>query len=216
MRMAYKSPVPRRKIAVGAVKKGKQLEAVVQLTKEKKCQNLICIFDALNDETVFGDNSAMVFTFIDALRQKVAPIIITTNTVERFCYWKTHFLELAKHTKFRGIAPIVKTSFDQTEWHCFGQKQSGLMLLMPKNYLQKHANSGITDLGAQMAYCGFDVSGFEEVVDLSPATALEYIQKHERGYEKVIDDFESMFIKNTDWLPYVPQWNIYVTGHGGM
>ena len=63
MRMAYKSPVPRRKIAIGAVKKGKQLEAVVQLTKEKKCQNLICIFDALNDETVFGDNSAMVFTF---------------------------------------------------------------------------------------------------------------------------------------------------------
>ena len=198
----------------------KQLSAEIIVSGVKKqCRNLICLFGGKNDEELFGKNHAMVGALINALREQVAPIIVTTEFLRHFCYWKTHSVEVIKSLSmqiFIHIDEIIRAQLTDKNWHCYAHKKGALMLLMPKKYIETHGVDHGNDIRAQMESCGFDVSDLDKIGDVSPSTVLQYIDSHRQTYDDIIDYFESMFIKNSNVSFDAPLWNIYVTGHGSI
>lgn len=170
---------------------------------KKQCHNLICLFDPEENETIYGYGKALGFEFVDALNEKIAPIIATTNIVNNFCFWKNSFgLTAIKQFLKRGPAIYFFTkklmSANFVEWDCYFHKRAGLVLLIPKQHPE--------------AQRGFDLSSLDKINNISPATILKYIENHKPAYDKIIDDFESIFVKNSISTDV---WNIYVIGHGG-
>lgn len=191
------------------------LDETTALETKKQCRNLICLFGDKNDEQLFGENHATVDNLINALREQVAPIIVTTEFLRHFCYWKTHSVEVMRNLKLRGMN-IIGVHLTDKNWHCYAHKKGALMLLMPKKYIETHGINHGNDIRAQMESCGFDVSDLDKINDVSPSTVLQYIDSHKQTYDDIIDYFESMFIKNRNVSFDAPLWNIYVMGHGGI
>jgi len=181
----------------------------------KKCNNLICLFDPGQAETA-RSNIALALDFLDALNEKVAPIMLTTNLVENFCYWKTHRLEvmgrfLLQYPYF--IKKLVGT--DLAGWECYFHKRAGLVLLIPKKYIETHAMDKSSDRESPIVQCGFNPDNLHKINNVSPSTILEYINNHPPAYNKIIDDFESIFIKFAADLSPQLVWNVFMLGHGG-
>jgi len=194
----------------------KQLSAEIIVSGVKKqCRNLICLFGGKNDEQLFGKNHAIVGDLINALREQIAPIIVTTEFLRHFCYWKTHSVEVMKNFELQGMN-VIGVHLTDKNWHCYAHKKGALMLLMPKKYIETHGVDHGNDIRAQMKSCGFDVSNLDKINDVSPSAVLQYIDSHWQTYHDIIDYFESMFIKNSNESFDAPLWNIYVTGHGGI
>ena len=197
----------------------KQLSAEIIVSEAKKqCRNLICLFDVRNDEQLFGNNSFVGVHLMNALREKVAPIIVTTDNLRHFCYWKTHLMEVVKNFSFNHLryflSNIIMTQLTDKDWYCYAHKKTKLMLLIPKNYVAINASGQKNDIHTQMKHCGFDVSNLDKISNVSPVTILKYIDSHQRTYNNIINAFESMFIKHRDQLINSLLWNIYVAGHG--
>jgi len=60
----------------------------------KKCNDLIMILDPETKEKTDGEKTALCADLMVALQEKAAPIIITTNIVENFCFWKNEYAEV--------------------------------------------------------------------------------------------------------------------------
>jgi len=176
---------------------------------KKKCNNLICLFDPDGIEKTNGYNPFLGAIFVDALDERIAPIIMTTNLLYNFCYWKTHYSQVMQNLQ------VVKDAFigrkDSTSyffkkvmdtnlsgWDCYFHKRAGLVLLMPEQYSN--------------AQHGFDLENLDKIKYVLPATVLRHIENHKPSYDTIIDDFKSMFIKES---PLEMTWNIYIAGHGG-
>src|SRR4030095_103597 len=194
------------------------LDQATALETKKQCRNLICLFDVRNDEQLFGNNPFVGVHLMNALREKVAPIIVTTDNLRHFCYWKTHLMEVVKNFSFNHLryflSNIIMTQLTDKDWYCYAHKKTELMLLIPKNYVAINVSGHENDIHMQMKHCGFDVSNLDKISNVSPATILKYIDSHHRTYNNIINAFASMFIKHRDQLINSLFWNIYVAGHG--
>ena len=205
-------------VTAKTVTKNEDIQKETGLAK-KKCNNLICIFDAIPAESLSGDNHAMGYSLMYALQEKVAPIIVTKNIMEHVCYWGTHRLEVIRNNFFgdywkrRFMSLVMGTGLDG--WECYVHKGLGLVLLIPQKYIETHSTMRSSQAEDPITQCGFNIENLEKIKDVSCSTILEYIQKHTPAYDYVVDDFESMFIKNADQVEQAPTWNIFVTGHGG-
>lgn len=187
---------------------------------KKQCRNLICLFDLFGDEQLFGDNHFVGMQLINALREQAAPIIVTTRTLKHFCYWKTHLVDVVKNFALHGLAyylsGLAMIQLADKDWHCYAHKQANLMLLVPKKYIATHVGCQLPTVAAQMEQCGFDMSNLDKIITVSPSTVLQYIDKHKRTNDTIIDHFESMFIKRDKQLVDGLLWSIYVAGHGNI
>lgn len=180
---------------------------------KKKCNNLICLFDSHQSEAIFG-SPFVLFHLMWALQEKVAPIIVTTNIVEHFCYWKTHTFEVIKNnlsTSFWKTIIYLAISTNLKGWECYFHKRSGLMLLVPKKYIETHITTQGLQTEDPILQCGFAVENLEKIKTVSYSKIVEYVQNHTPMYDRIVDDFESMFIKNVNPLTV---WNIFIAGHG--
>jgi hypothetical protein len=180
---------------------------VMKLPK-KQCHNLICLFDPDRYEGIWAYKNAIGNDFVDALNEKIAPIIATTNFIYNFCYWKKHESRIKQ--KLQTIQNNLIGRFDQrldflqkvmntdlVGWECFFHKRAGLVLLIPQQYSK--------------AERGFDLNSLDKMSGELYSAILQYVENHESAHDKIIEDFKSMFIKK-DLLSV---WNIYISGHGG-
>ena len=62
--------------------------------KSKKCNDLIMLLDSAGDEKRDGGATALIIKFQVALLQKTAPILVSSNIIENFCFWKTEYKEM--------------------------------------------------------------------------------------------------------------------------
>ena len=74
------------------------LQAVDEV-KSKKCNDLIMMLDAEGGEKIDGRSVGLGLQFIVALFQKTAPILVSSNIVENFCFWKTEYKEMLNTVK---------------------------------------------------------------------------------------------------------------------
>ena len=171
---------------------------------KKKCNNLICLFDPYFIETINGNSISSAFDFMDALNEKIAPIIVTTNLIENFCYWKANRLRtirqflLSSPIGRRFLIKLMNANFDGFD--CYLHPHADLVLLIPRGYIADQ--------------CGFDLDNLNKLNDLSYAHILQHISNQGPRYNRLIDDFESMFIKNNEQVSPITVWNIFLAGHG--
>ena len=104
-----------------------------QKTITKKCNDLILILDPEANETINGKSKAMMFRFIDALQEKTAPIIVTTNLVNNFCYWK-----IMHHQMLNTIKEYTLKNKD-----ILSGKEKALELLQQLNESQRFDTGGL-------------------------------------------------------------------------
>ena len=72
----------------------KPSEDLAEAQKTRICDNLILFFDSNLAEKMDGKNAGVCSQFINALQDKVSPIIIASNMVENFCFWKTEYKQM--------------------------------------------------------------------------------------------------------------------------
>lgn len=201
----------------------------------KKCNDLILILDPRLKEKVDGEETALAAEFMVALQEKAAPIIITTNIVENFCFWKNEYAEILDEIKKEALTtrnanprtstilakyqnqkptsknliaelPLISlTSLTDNDWHCYAHKQANLILLIPKGRIKY-----------QITECGFNSDNLNGISNVSPQSILQYIQSNRiEKSTNFINALGSMFITTKSPLFNKDKtWNIYLTGHG--
>ena len=201
-----------------------------QMVIAKKCNDLILIFDPNFSEGVGGQGGAMTFRLVDALQAKAAPIILSSNVLGNFCFWKTQYkqmldavkqealktksidaakqksLDLLKSTTLydpKGIDSVLISGTDLSgnDWDCYSHRQADLILLVPKNYSAR----------------GFNVASLDKIANVSPESVLNHIQsKSVKSSINIVEAVKSMIIaEKSSNETKSASWNIYVTGHGG-
>ena len=65
----------------------------------QQCNSLILILDPNLNEDISGESIALGLKFIDELYEKAAPLIVSRNIVENFCFWKTTHKEMLEAVK---------------------------------------------------------------------------------------------------------------------
>ncbi len=184
------------------------------LSVDKKCKNLICLFDPEYQETIIDEGGALAFELMDALNEKIAPIIVTPNILENFCYGKIHRWKNIKKLLFQRshfAGKLLTTNL--SGWECYFHKNGGWVLLVPTRYADLYINEPISKENPEQ--CGFNLNNLEKVEDLSYATIVERVRNNGLRHNSTLDDFESLFLKKDSNDRFVPAWNIYVIGHGG-
>lgn len=180
----------------------------------KKCNDLILILDPREKEKTDGKHLAMAGDFLRALQEKAAPIIISSNVVENFCFWKNEFKQILDDIKIEAIstkdfnkaiekaqilldntdqpnkpdpsfaAELSLTDLNDNDWYCYAHKQANLMLLAPKSYVANRTQKSAGDSNAQIKECGFNIANLDKINNVSPETLLKYIQT-KRSQKKI-------------------------------
>lgn len=171
-----------------------------------KCNSLILILDPREKEKTDGKHLAMAGSFLCALQEKSVPIIISSNVVNNFCFWKNEFKQMLDDIKkealstknFDDAIEKAKTLLDATEqsnkpepslaaelsvtnltdddWYCYAHKQANFILLIPKTYVTKRTQKSSGDSNAHIKECGFNITNLDKINNVSPETLLKYIQ----------------------------------------
>jgi hypothetical protein len=155
----------------------------------KKCNNLIMLFDPDSKENANGRLKSVTEEFISNLYEKAAPMVVSSNIVKNFCFWKTEYKQIFEDIKQKALLKstyvaerIAEDLFSHikdlnevsgrfwvfvsgadlsgNDWDCYAHKQSDLILLIPKNYSAR----------------GFNVTHLDKIIDVSSTSILQYIQ----------------------------------------
>ena len=172
----------------------------------KKCNDLIILLDHDLAEKVDGKSKALATQFIDNLYEKAVPMIVSTNIVQNFCFWKKEYkadLENIQQEalKTKNISMAEKkveqllsqkkdlntgkkefwvmlggAALSNNDWHCYIHKQANLTLLIPKNYIALRTSQTSSSLEKQLENCGIKTTDFDKINNISPESILNYIQ----------------------------------------
>ena len=172
----------------------------------KKCDDLILIFDPHLNESIDGEQFGLGLIFANALYEKAAPIIVSSNIVENFCFWKTEYKQVLEDIKkealktkdFNVIVEKANNLLSQTgvlglvqitvwlsvsvpdlshnDWYCYIHKQADLILLIPKDYITRRAPQGASGIEAQLEACGLRIADLDKINNVSPESVLNAIK----------------------------------------
>src|SRR5579863_2389642 len=214
-------------------KKKEQQE--LQRVMAKKCNSLILIFDPELNEGIDAESDVLALTFMDAVREKVAPIIVSSNIVENFCFWKiehkqlldavkqevlkTKNIDLAKQKALNLLKEIEKAKRFEDEDGNFSVLLSMIDLSGNDWNCYMHRQADLVLLVPKNYDArGFNVTNLDEITNLSPSSVLEYIQvtKKTTSSINIVDAVKSMFkIEKSSDETQRASWNIFISGHGG-
>lgn len=184
--------------------------------------NVIIILDPSQEETVEKRVGALTQCALQALYEKAAPIIMTSNIFAIITTMRqrigSHELQqlrtsnpnqmIARATQLfqshnipaSGLLAILLSfiNFDTANLNCYFHISANLVLLIPKQYITTNlTNAANLSLNDQAQACGFNSTIMTAITDLSIDNLLQQLRMQQAtsiNEEKFVADLTSMFI----------------------
>ena len=100
---------------------------------ERKCNDLIILLDPNQNETIEARSLAIAVGFFDALQEQISPIIVTSNIVKNFCFWKTEHKEVLEQIK-QIVSTNDKTTSEIKVQEIIKSLSSTKLMTFPSSY----------------------------------------------------------------------------------
>lgn len=171
---------------------------------EIKQRDLIVLFDEHKCES--RDSS---YERLSELLSTNVPIVTNVSLIENACKW---YLDREKEAPSKYYAFLK----NKREWHLFHNKDSDLMLFVPKTHLKSRCGPSALVRPGIKWYAqeyGFNVKDMEYIDNSSATSILQALgDRKKRRSDSIISDFELLFDMNNKSL----DWNLVVQGHGNV
>jgi|GEM_PF-2099344 len=208
----------------------------------------IIILDPKKEETLDRRVGAMVEVALRALYEQTAPIIMTSNILEiittiiqrigtnnlqqlknaPYNQINNYAIQLQESGNLATVSPLFLIvlsviEFNKNNFNCYLHKNSNLVLLIPKQYINSNlAKAASMNEHDQAQACGFNPKVLTTVHDLTPNNLLPQLQLQQSkpfNEQTFIAQLTSLFIpqKINGQLISPEQnskWIMYIVGHG--